>query len=205
MFTLGGYGITKAGRHADELSEFLGALFLIVALLAGVAELVQLSTGVPVLFPDRPFCAPPSEWARVGASDRQPVGTAARASPPTSPSSPAASARPWAEAAGHPRVLCADRGSLPEPFVLEARFGTTEVQTLSDFPNLDERFAREFVQGLVQSAIARGLDPAARLQQFRTLQQAAIAMSRDPATVRTAEQLVQAIDHALQELTLVKS
>ncbi len=89
--------------------------------------------------------------------------------------------------------------------MLEARFGTTEVQTLSDFPNLDERFAREFVQGLVQSAIARGLDPAARLQQFRTLQQAAIAMSRDPATVRTAEQLVQAIDHALQELTLVKS
>jgi hypothetical protein len=57
----------------------------------------------------------------------------------------------------------------------------------------------------VQSAIARGLDPAARLQQFRTLQQAAIAMSRDPATVRTAEQLVQAIDNALQELTLVKS
>lgn len=57
----------------------------------------------------------------------------------------------------------------------------------------------------MQSAIARGLDPAARLQQFRTLQQAAIAMSRDPATVRTAEQLVQAIDHALQALTPVKS
>jgi predicted signal transduction protein with EAL and GGDEF domain len=76
---------------------------------------------------------------------------------------------------------------------------------LSDFQNLDERLAREFVQGLVRSAIARGLDPATRLQQFRTLQQAAIGMSRDPAVARTAEQLVQAIDRALQALTLVKS
>ncbi|MGH1572431.1 hypothetical protein ACRAWG_19265 [Methylobacterium sp. P31] len=76
---------------------------------------------------------------------------------------------------------------------------------MSDFPNLDERLAREFVQGLVQSAMARGLDPAARLQQFRTLQQAAISVSRDPAVARTAEQLVRAIDHALHELTLVKS
>jgi hypothetical protein len=51
VFTLGGYGITKAGRHADELSEFLGALFLIVALLAGVAELVQISTRGPSALP----------------------------------------------------------------------------------------------------------------------------------------------------------
>ncbi|MGH1592214.1 hypothetical protein ACRBEV_32350 [Methylobacterium phyllosphaerae] len=72
-------------------------------------------------------------------------------------------------------------------------------------PGLDERLARELVQGLVQSAIARGVDPAARLQQFRTLQEAAIAMSRDPAVAQTAEQLVRAIDVTLQELAAVKS
>ncbi|MGH1592315.1 hypothetical protein ACRBEV_32855 (plasmid) [Methylobacterium phyllosphaerae] len=69
---------------------------------------------------------------------------------------------------------------------------------------LDERLARELVQGLVLSAIARGVDPAARLQQFRTLQEAAIAMSRDPAVAQTAEQLVRAIDVTLQELAAVK-
>jgi hypothetical protein len=66
-------------------------------------------------------------------------------------------------------------------------------------------FAREFVQGIVQSATARGAEPAARLQQFRALQQAAIAMSQDPSVVRAAEQLVPAIDLALQELAPVKS
>ena len=40
----GGYGTTKAERHADELTEFLGALFMIVALLAEVAGLVQIGT-----------------------------------------------------------------------------------------------------------------------------------------------------------------
>lgn len=61
----------------------------------------------------------------------------------------------------------------------------------------DECLARELVQGLVQSAIARGVDPAARLQQFRALQQAAIAISRDPAVARAAEHLVRAIDLTL--------
>jgi len=42
VFTLGGYGISKAARHSDELTEFLGALFMIVALLAGVAGLAQI-------------------------------------------------------------------------------------------------------------------------------------------------------------------
>lgn len=64
-------------------------------------------------------------------------------------------------------------------------------------PGFDERLARELVQGLVQSAIARGVDPAARLQQFRALQQAAIAISRDPAVARAAEHLVRAIDLTL--------
>jgi len=72
-------------------------------------------------------------------------------------------------------------------------------------PGLDERLARELVQGLVQSATARGVDPAARLREFRTLQEAAIAMSRDPAVARAAEQLVRAIGLALQELAPVKS
>lgn len=72
-------------------------------------------------------------------------------------------------------------------------------------PGSDDRLAREFVQGLVQSAIARGVDPTARLQQFRMLQQAVIAMSRDPAAAQAAEQLVRAVDEALQELSPVKS
>jgi hypothetical protein len=71
-------------------------------------------------------------------------------------------------------------------------------------PGLDERLARELAQGLVQSAIARGVDPAARLREFRTLQQAVAAVSQDPAIAGTAEQLVRAVDHALQELTPVK-
>ncbi|WP_456685739.1 hypothetical protein [Bradyrhizobium sp. P5_C11_2] len=72
-------------------------------------------------------------------------------------------------------------------------------------PSFDERLAHEFVQGLMQSAIDRGLDPAARLQQFRTLQQAAIVMSRDPAVAQAAEHLVRAIDLTLQELAAVQS
>jgi hypothetical protein len=56
-------------------------------------------------------------------------------------------------------------------------------------PGLDERLERELVQGLVQSAIARGADPGARLREFRTLQQAAMAMSLDPAIAETAERL----------------
>ncbi len=72
-------------------------------------------------------------------------------------------------------------------------------------PGLDERLARELVQGLIRSAIARGADPGARLREFRTLQQAVIAMSRDPATTQAAEQLVPAVDRALQELSSVKS
>ncbi|MCJ2069574.1 hypothetical protein MKK75_12365 [Methylobacterium sp. J-030] len=72
-------------------------------------------------------------------------------------------------------------------------------------PGLDERLARELVQGLVQSAIARGVDPAVRLREFRTLQQAAIAMSRDLAAIHAVEQLVRAIDLTLLELTPVRS
>lgn len=72
-------------------------------------------------------------------------------------------------------------------------------------PSLDERLARELVQGLAQSAVARGTDPAARLLQFRTLQQAAIAMSPDPILSTTAEQLVRAVNLILQELTPVNS
>jgi hypothetical protein len=37
------------------------------------------------------------------------------------------------------------------------------------------------------------------------LQQAVVAMTRDPAALRTAEQLVHAIDLTLEELTAVKS
>ena len=92
----------------------------------------------------------------------------------------------------------ADPGSLGR----SARYEAGQVQTLS---GLDHRLAREVVQGLVRSAIARGVDPAARLQQFRTLQEAAIAMSRDPAVAQTAKQLVRAIDLSLQELPVVKS
>jgi hypothetical protein len=70
---------------------------------------------------------------------------------------------------------------------------------------LDERLTRELVQGLVQSAIARGGDPFARLQEFRTLQEAAIAMSQDPAAAEAAERLVRAIDVCLKGLVAVKS
>lgn len=85
---------------------------------------------------------------------------------------------------------------------------TAEMRMNTSFPTspgFDGHLAREFVQGLVRSAIAQGTDPAARLQQFRTLQQAAIVMSRDPAAAKTAEQLVRAIDLTLQEVTAVKS
>jgi len=70
-------------------------------------------------------------------------------------------------------------------------------------PDFDEHLARAFIQGIVQSAVDRGVDPAARLQQFRTLQQGTVAMSRDPAVIQAAEQLVRAIDHTLQELVVV--
>jgi hypothetical protein len=70
---------------------------------------------------------------------------------------------------------------------------------------VDEDLVREFVQGLVQSAVARGLDPAVRLQQFRALQQAVVAMTSDPATTRASRQIVLAIDLTLEELTAVRS
>jgi hypothetical protein len=70
---------------------------------------------------------------------------------------------------------------------------------------INERFARELVQGLIQSAIARGDDPGARLRQFRTLQQAAMTMSQDLAVTDTAERLIRAIDLSLQDLAAVKS
>ncbi|MHC2106438.1 hypothetical protein [Methylobacterium sp. CM6246] len=70
-------------------------------------------------------------------------------------------------------------------------------------PNFDDPLAREFVDGLVRSAIARRVDPVARLQQFRTLQQAVIVMSRDPGLAQTAEQIVHAIDRILEELAAV--
>jgi hypothetical protein len=72
-------------------------------------------------------------------------------------------------------------------------------------PGVDEDLVREFVQGLVQSAVARGLDPAVRLQQFRALQQAVVAMISDPATTRASRQIVLAIDLTLEELTAVRS
>jgi predicted ArsR family transcriptional regulator len=72
-------------------------------------------------------------------------------------------------------------------------------------PALDDRLARELVRAIVQSAIARGVDPAARLREFRTLQEAATALSRDPAVAQAAEQIVQTIDLTLQELAAVKS
>lgn len=70
---------------------------------------------------------------------------------------------------------------------------------------VDERLARELVQGLIQSAIVRGADPGARLREFRALQQAAMAMSQDPAVTDTAERLIRAIDLSLQDLAAVKS
>lgn len=72
-------------------------------------------------------------------------------------------------------------------------------------PGLDERLARELVRGLVQSATDRGGDPVARLREFRTLQQAAGAMSQDPAAAQATEQLVRAVDLTLQELSVLKS
>lgn len=80
-----------------------------------------------------------------------------------------------------------------------------KVQPLLAILDLDERLARELVQGLVRSAIARGSDPVARLQEFRTLQRAAIAMSRYANAAQTAEQLVRAADLTLQELRATKS
>ena len=94
----------------------------------------------------------------------------------------------------------------PTPSTAEMCMNTT-CQPSSGWraPGLDERLACELIQGLVKSAISRGVDPAARLQQFRTLQQATIAMSQDPTLARATEQLVHTIDRTLQELTQVKS
>lgn len=64
-------------------------------------------------------------------------------------------------------------------------------------PDFDERLAHEFVRGVVQSAAARGFDPVARLQQFRALQQMAVAMPQDPAVARAVGQLVRAVDLTL--------
>ena len=64
-------------------------------------------------------------------------------------------------------------------------------------PGLDERLARELVQGLVQSAAARGADPGARLREFRTLQQAATAKAQDEVIAQIAEQLVRAANLTL--------
>lgn len=72
-------------------------------------------------------------------------------------------------------------------------------------PGVDERLARELVQGLVESATARRGDPVARLREFRTLQEAAGAMSRDPAVAQATERLIRTIDLTLKELTAVKS
>ena len=72
-------------------------------------------------------------------------------------------------------------------------------------PDLGERLARELVQGLVKSAIARGVDPATRLREFRTLQQAASAISQDNTVAEAAERLVHVIDLALQDLVAVRS
>jgi hypothetical protein len=79
---------------------------------------------------------------------------------------------------------------------------TAKVQEADD---LNERLARELVQRLVQSAIASGGDPVARLREFRTLQQAAITMSQDPTVAEAAERLVRAIDLCLRELATAKS
>jgi hypothetical protein len=70
---------------------------------------------------------------------------------------------------------------------------------------VDQHLVREFVRGLVHSAITRGLDPVARLQQFRALQQAIIAMTSDPAAAWTSKQIADAVDLTLEELTAVKS
>jgi hypothetical protein len=88
----------------------------------------------------------------------------------------------------------------PARLTAEVRMSSTSMAL-----GLDGRLARELVQGLVRSAIARRSDPVARLQEFRTLQQAVIALSRDPAVAETSERLVRAIDLALRDLAAVKS
>ncbi|MBE7201431.1 MAG: hypothetical protein INR70_27010 [Parafilimonas terrae] len=69
----------------------------------------------------------------------------------------------------------------------------------------DGRLASELIDGLVRSAIAWEADPVARLLQFRTLQEAAMATSRDPDVVQAAGRLVGVIDLTLEEMTAVKS
>ena len=51
VFTLVGYGISKAERYADALGECLGALFIVVALLAWLGVCIQISTRGPGAFP----------------------------------------------------------------------------------------------------------------------------------------------------------
>lgn len=80
-----------------------------------------------------------------------------------------------------------------------------KVDTAPAVPDLDERLARELVKGLVRSAVARGADPIARVQEFRTLQQAAIAKVQDAVIMQIAERLVRAADLTLQELLTAKS
>lgn len=70
--------------------------------------------------------------------------------------------------------------------------------------NSGDDLTHALVQGIVQSAIARGVDPVARLQQFRALQQVSFALSQDPAVARTSERLIHAIDLAMIEPTDVK-
>lgn len=89
--------------------------------------------------------------------------------------------------------------------VSDVRDQAAKVQTSPAILDLDERLARELVQGLMRSAIERGSDPIARLQEFRTLQLAAIAMSQDATVTQAAEQLVRAADLTLQELLAAKS
>lgn len=89
--------------------------------------------------------------------------------------------------------------------VSAVRAQATKVHTAPAAPDLDECLARELLQGLVRSAVARGADPIARLQEFRTLQQTAIAMSQDSIVAQSAERLVRAADLTMQELLKARS
>lgn len=84
------------------------------------------------------------------------------------------------------------------------RHQAAKVDTAPAVSNLDEQLALELVQGLVRSATARGADPVARLQEFRTLQQTVVAMSQDSIVAQSAERLVHATDLTLQEMLTAK-
>lgn len=47
VFTLCGYGITKAERHADLIRDVLGGLFMIVAALVVIMALAQIGARGP--------------------------------------------------------------------------------------------------------------------------------------------------------------